>query len=261
MDASANIGERQSQLTIQQRIAARRRPDGFPIMHQSWDKLLFLNWEVPVDAVRPLIPEPLAIDTFNGSAWLSITPLTIYDVRSPVLPALPYVSWLHELNVRTYVHFDGVPGVWFFSLDANNLPAVLGARLLFKLPYYSADISLESENNEIAFDSKRSDGKAFFEAKWLVGSRLPSSEPGSLQYFLTERYSLYTADEQDIYRCRIHHAPWPLQETSEVSNFKSNMFQIAGIPTPDGLSIKYCGGPDDVDVWPLEKVTPLLSNA
>ena len=260
MEPKVNNGVPHSQLTTEQRIAASKRPAGMPIMHQSWDKLLFLNWEVTVDTIRPLIPEPLVIDTFDGSAWLTITPLTIWNVRPPVLPALPYLGWLHELNVRTYVHCDGVPGVWFFSLDANNLPAVLGARILFKLPYYSASISLGSENNKVSFDSKRSDGKASFEAGWVVGSRLPFSEPGSLQYFLTERYSLYTADERDIFRCRIHHRAWPLQETSELSNFKSNMFEVAEMPTPVGPPIQYCGGPVDVDVWPLEKVAERLSN-
>ena len=32
-----------------------------------------------------------------------------------------------ELNVRTYVRYKGMPGVYFFSLDAASLPAVIGA--------------------------------------------------------------------------------------------------------------------------------------
>ncbi len=254
MPVTINKEDRTGEPTISDRLAARERPNGFPIMHQSWDKLLFLHWEIGVDEVRALIPEPVVIDTFEGKAWISITPLTIYDARPVFLPAVPYFSWLHELNVRTYVHYDGVPGVWFFSLDANNLPAVLGARLMFKLPYFSADIKLESRENKVMFRSSRSDGTAAFAADWSIGPQLPAAAPGSLEFFLLERYSLYTADDNKIYRCRIHHRPWPLQETIDLSELESNMVEAAGISSPVGDPLRHCGGPVDVDVWPLEEL-------
>ena len=112
-----------------ERLSVRARPPGWPIMYQTWDKLLFLHWSLPAELLRPLIPEPLVIDTFEGAAWISITPFTMWGVRSVFLPPLPTLSRSHELNVRTYIHLDGVPRIWFFSLDANNLLAVLGARL------------------------------------------------------------------------------------------------------------------------------------
>ena len=111
-----------SQPSMDDRIDARERPVGWPIMYQSWDKLLFLHWEIPYDDLRRLIPAPLEIDTFEGKAWLTISPLTIYDARPVFVPPIPYLSRLHELNVRSYVYYDGVPGVWFFSLDANKQP-------------------------------------------------------------------------------------------------------------------------------------------
>jgi len=49
-------------------------------MYQSWGKLLFLHWPVPADLLRPLVPEPLAIDTFEGTAWVGITPFTMWGV-------------------------------------------------------------------------------------------------------------------------------------------------------------------------------------
>ena len=100
---------------------------GTPIMHQTWDKLLFLHWAFPESVLRPHVPAPLQIDTFEGRAWVGVTPFTMRNVRPEGLPAVPFLSDAHELNVRTYVHYDGVPGVWFFSLDASNPLAVLGA--------------------------------------------------------------------------------------------------------------------------------------
>jgi uncharacterized protein len=239
---------------INDRLGIRDRPDSSPIMHQSWDKLLFLHWEMPVEELRPLIPESLSIDTYDGKAWISVTPLHIYDLRPKFMPALPYVSWLHELNVRTYVHYDGVPGVWFFSLDANSALAVWGARTFFKLPYYNAEISLKTDGRKVTFASARSRENAELAVSWTIGDRLPLAEPDSLDFFLVERYCLYAADGEATYRCRIHHEPWPLYKVDDLSLSRSNVVEADGIPTPIGEPLRHCGGPVHVDVWPLERV-------
>ena len=126
-------------------------------MHQDWHELLFLHWEMRVEDLRPLIPEPLEIDTFDGKAWLTVTPLTITNLRPPYFPAIPYLSWLYELNVRTYVYLDGVPGVWFFSLDCNSSAAVMAARTFYHLPYYDALIDMEQTGQTIDYALKRTD--------------------------------------------------------------------------------------------------------
>jgi len=239
---------------ISARLAARERPDGLPVMYQSWHRLLFLHWELPVEALRPLVPAGLEIDTFDGKAWLSVTPLTIYDVAPKYFPALPYVSWLYELNVRTYVHLDGVPGVWFFSLDANNLLAVWGARTFFSLPYFNARIMCESEGDDVRFWSAREEERAEFAASWTIGEKLPEPGPDSLDFFLVERYCLYAADGDRIYRCRINHEPWPLQETRNLSGLRYSVIEADGIPVPDGEPKLHCGGPVHVDVWAPERV-------
>ena len=239
---------------LEDRLAVRERPEGMNVMHQDWHKLLFLHWEMSPEDLRTLIPERLAIDTFGGKAWLTVTPLTITNVRPPYLPAVPYVSWLYELNVRTYVHFDGVPGVWFFSLDANNLPAVLGARTFFSLPYFHARIMCEEDGRDVRFWSVREGNKAEFAAKWTIGDELPPAEPGSLEFFLTERYCLYAEDAGRIYRSRIHHQPWPLQEARDLEGLRYGVIGSDGIPRPEGEPIAQCGGPVFVDVWAPERI-------
>jgi uncharacterized protein YqjF (DUF2071 family) len=223
-------------------------------MHQSWDKLLFMHWEIPVSVLRPLIPDLLTIDTFEGKAWIAVTPLTIWDLRPSFIPALPFISELHELNVRTYVHFNGVPGVWFFSLDANNFLAVAGARLFFRLPYYHSIIDLEQTENNVTFNSERAESDAKFEASWTVGNASRPAEPGTLEFFLLERYCLYTCDEKYVYRCRIHHQPWPLQKTQQLWKYRSTMIEAAGMPEPTSDPLLHCGGPVHVEVWPLENL-------
>jgi uncharacterized protein YqjF (DUF2071 family) len=227
-------------------------------MYQTWGKLLFLHWPVPAEQLRPLIPESLAIDTFDSTAWVGITPFTMWGVRPVFSPSLPFLSESHEINVRTYVHLDGVPGIWFFSLDANNPLAVWGARLAFHLPYFNACMSLEQRDRTIHFASRRTQrgaAPAEFEAVWTVGDRLPQSEPGSLQFFLTERYVLYSARKGALYRARIFHRPWPLHEASLLS-CRSAMMESQGLPSPgEGVPLLHQQGePLRVRVWPRVRI-------
>jgi uncharacterized protein YqjF (DUF2071 family) len=240
---------------VSDRLHLRERPTGSPIMHQSWGKLLFMHWQTPIHSIRRLIPERLTVDTFDGEAWISLTPFTIWDARPIFTPPLPWLSDFHEINVRTYVSLGGVPGVWFFSLDANSMVAVMAARAFFHLPYYNASISLEQEGETVFYNSTREDAgpPARFNATWIIGSDLPQARPGSLDYFLVERYCLYTSDGGKLYRCRIFHQPWPLQEAS-LTTYDSSMIEAGGLPTPEGEPLLHCGGPVNVEVWPLEEV-------
>ncbi|MBA3766967.1 MAG: DUF2071 domain-containing protein [Acidobacteria bacterium] len=226
-----------------------------PIMHQNWGKLLFMHWPIEAELLRPLIPERLTIDTFEGEAWIAIAPFTMWGVRPVFTPPVPFLSRLHETNVRTYVLLDGVPGVWFFSLDANSSLAVMGARTLFHLPYFNAEIKLEEEDGVIDYALTRTDEpRAELEANWTIGETLPESEPDSLAFFLTERYCLYAANSSEqLYRCRIHHAPWPLQE-AELNSLRSTMIESHALPTPEGEPLLHYAEALAVDIWPLQRV-------
>lgn len=125
-------------IDVVDRLSLRTRPPSLPIMHRHWGSLLFMHWPVLADLLHSLIPEPLVADTYDGLAWVGITPFTMWGVRPAFTPPLPSLSESHELNVRTYVHLNGVPGVWFFSLDANDAVAALGACVAFHLPYFKA---------------------------------------------------------------------------------------------------------------------------
>ena len=239
------------------RLSIRTRPRGWPIMYQSWGKLLFMHWPVPAEQLRPLIPNRLSIDTFDGSAWIGITPFTMWDVRPAFTPPLPVLSRSHELNVRTYVHLEGIPGVWFFSLDANNALAALGARLAFHLPYFHARMALKRQGRNIFFTSSRTGRHgtpAEFDAAWTVGEKLPQSLPGSLEFFLTERYCLYSARGNYLYRARIFHNPWPLHG-AQLSSCRSTMIESQGLPSVGGVPLLHQQGePLRVEIWPRVRV-------
>ena len=228
---------------------------GQPLMHQTWGKLLFMHWRIDEKLLRPLIPGPLEIDTFDGSAWIAIAPFTMWDIRAfpPFIPPIPGLNSAHELNVRTYVHYKDVPGVWFFSLDCNSSVAVLGARTFFHLAYYNSEIKLEQDGKVIDYASRRTDDPpAAFEASWETGDTLPFSHPGSLEFFLTERYCLYSEDNGKLFRSRIHHQPWPLQK-AELISFESSMIESQGLPSPKGEPLLHYCEKLSVEIWSLEK--------
>jgi len=242
-------------LTNLDRMAVRERPEGQPIMHQNWGKLLFMHWRMEEDLLRPLVPERLEIENFDGSAWIAIAPFTMWDIRGlpPLLPPVPGFRSMHELNVRTYVRFDRVPGVWFFSLDCNSAAAVLAARRFFFLPYYKAEIDLEQQGQTINYSLTRTDlPPSDFSASWKVGELLPYSHPGSLEFFLTERYCLYSRHKNRLYRARIHHQPWPLQKAT-LSSFSSTMIESHGLPATSGEPLLHYAEELKVDIWPLER--------
>jgi uncharacterized protein len=241
---------------ILDRLSVRERPDGRSIMHQTWGKLLFLHWPVPVEAIRARLPPGLEMDTWEGTAWVGVTPFTMWGVRPPYLPAVPVLSETHELNVRTYVHHDGVPGVWFFSLDASNAVAVQGARLAFHLPYHRAEMRLDEEGDAIRFSSRRTGegAHAVLEAAWTRGAPRPEAEPGTRDFFLIERYCLYTEHDGSLRRSRIHHRPWSLRD-ARVDSLATTMLEANRLPTPDVPPLVHAQGrPLEVEVWPLEKL-------
>ncbi len=238
------------------RLSIRTRPRKWPVMRQWWGKLLFMHWRIPVELLRPLVPARLTIDTFDGSAWVAVVPFTMWGVRPSFAPPLPHLSAFDEINVRTYVHLDGVPGVWFMSLDANRRLAVRGARSLFHLPYFDARMSLRERGQTIDYASHRTHRgapPADFEATWTHADAREESRPGSLAFFLTERYSLYAARGARLYRCRIHHAPWPLRR-AELASYRSTMLESHGLPAPAGEPLLHYADAIKVDVWPLERM-------
>ncbi|MBV9217385.1 MAG: DUF2071 domain-containing protein [Acidobacteria bacterium] len=241
---------------LEDRIEIRRRPDGWPIMYQSWGSLLFIHWLYNAEELADLIPKGLSIDTFEGNAYVGITPFTLWNVRPILTPPLPWLSEFNELNVRTYVHLDGEPGVYFFSLDANRILPVLAARNFFHLPYKAAEIELIREGRWVDYRAERTEKpRAAFAARWMEDPEIFHAVPNSLEFFLTERYALFTEHEGELYSCRIHHEAWPLRR-AVLEYLDTTLFEADRIPRPTGDPFVIAGGPVHVEVWPLEKGKP-----
>jgi uncharacterized protein len=219
-------------------------------MVQRWHDLLFAHWAVPPAHIRPLVPSQLELDLFQGNAYVAVAPFHMSGIRGRFLPPLPGLSRFPELNVRTYVRHQDAPGVYFFSLDAGSLPAVWGARATYGLPYFHADISVSVGSEQVEYRSRRLEDSrpAEFHARYWPVSEPRQSERNSLEYFLTERYCLYTVRGGKVFRAYIHHLPWPLQD-AEAEIGINTVAQAAGIELPDAKPLLHFSRFLEVLIW------------
>lgn len=219
------------------------------LMTQTWHDLLFAHWRVDPARLRLRVPAAFPLDHFDGGAWIGIVPFRMTNVAPRGCPALPGLSAFPELNVRTYVRVEDRPGVYFFSLDAASLAAVLGARVLLNLPYFHADMQVDAAGEGTLYRSRRRRGVARFDATYgPVGSPRPPLH-GTLEHFLTERYCLYHLSHRGRpYRLEIHHPPWPLQPASAAIT-RNTMVEAAGISLPDASPLLHFSRRQDMVAW------------
>ena len=195
-------------------------PDMNWVMAQDWHHTLFVHWPVPLSSLREHVPQELEIDTFEGSAWIGLVPFKVKNTRGKFIPAIPGVSSYLEVNVRTYVKYSGRTGVYFFSLDANHLLAVLGAKAVFGLNYKQANISFEERDHfeMISSRAQAAGGNARMELRYIPETQVFFAETGTLEHWLTERYCLWTKRGSKLIRGDIHHTRWELQRAqAEIS--------------------------------------------
>ena len=221
-------------------------------MGQSWEELLFAHWRVPVEAVRSHVPPELEVETHDGTAWLGITPFRLTGLRARGLLPLPRVSSFLELNVRTYVNAGGgeKPGIWFFSLDASSRLAVEAARRGYRLPYFHARMSATRRGEWIDYECARIEEPGrVFSGRYRPEGSVFRAEPGSLEWFLAERYCLYTVAGGVVYRAEIHHDLWDLQQAeADIELASISPVELSGEP------LFHFSRRQDVVIWPLEQV-------
>ncbi|WP_280769462.1 YqjF family protein [Salipaludibacillus daqingensis] len=213
-----------------------------PLLSMTWEYLLFMHWSVNKHIIQDRLPSPLKVDTFQGQAYLGIVPFLMTNIAFSRLPKLTKLAF-PELNLRTYVTYNGKPGIYFFHLDANNILANQIARSFFKLNYVHASIDVNHPNDTnkfVDFSHRRKHSKAEFSAAYR-----PVSEPflSSEQLFAawsTERYRFFSSNGKGkIYQGDIAHEPWHLQK-ADVEVRSNSIIDAAGFPlSPQPAHVLY----------------------
>jgi uncharacterized protein YqjF (DUF2071 family) len=244
--------------TIEQRMALQHRPDQPAIMHQRWEDLLFLHWQANADDIQRTLPPGLTVDCHDGKAYLAIVPFKMRAIRPRGLPPVPYLSNFLECNVRTYVHdAKGVPGVWFYSLDTDRWLAYWVARKCFRLPYVWSSMNSQMTGHNHRYQVRRRGEDEPSDYVFESEAETRVTDPGSLDFFLLERYLLYSFNvrKNQLHRGRVYHKPYQM---SEITNHRWNSNPIAwnALPEPTGPPVHACYSKRVVvEVFPLERVS------
>lgn len=242
---------------LDDRLRQRERPVGrTPLMHHAWRDLSFVHWRVDPERIQRTLPPGLTVDVFDDAAYVGLVPFFMRNIRPHRLPAVPWFSNFLELNVRTYVYdARGTPGVWFYSLDCNSLTTVLGARTFYHLPYRRARMTAERREETITFRSQVRGSAQRCAVDYSLGTPEEAAVPGTLEFFLVERYVLFAVDPRGrMYSGRVHHAPYPLT-TAILSKLDGNLLEERDFGLRDDSAPSHvCGSRGvEVDVYALER--------
>ncbi|WP_336133330.1 YqjF family protein [Natronomonas amylolytica] len=221
-----------------------------PLLSMRWRDLLFAHWSVAPATIAAKLPDEVSVDTYEGDAYLGVVPFVMDDIR---VRGAPLGLGFGELNLRTYVTVDGTPGVYFFNLDADDRLGVILARKLFRLPYYRAEMDIETTGSdadrEVSFRSRRRTtgvSSARFDGRYGPDGDFATPEADSRAEFLTERYRFYTTDDGGrVYYGDIDHEPWSLAEGwADIE--ENTLFDANGFDRPGGEPILHFAAPIDV---------------
>ena len=227
-----------------------------PIMRQRWERLTFLHWRFDPADVQRLLPAGLAAETYDGAAWVGLVPFFM-RVGAPGGQQVPWVSHFCETNVRTYVRdADGRPGIWFFSLEASRLGAVVAARVTpYRLPYYWSGMGLAEREGEIAYRTRRrwpGPRPAASRLRIAIGAPVAPADVTELEHFLTARWRLFSLAGGRPVSARAAHQPWPLHRARALV-VDDQLITTAGLPAPAGEPLAHYSPGVDVAIGRPER--------
>lgn len=229
------------------------------VLRQAWRTVAFVHWRYGKSVLQPLMPPGLEVEQRDGSAWVTLTPLQMRDVRPPRTRAVPGLRAFAETNLRTYVRGPGGrPGIWFFSLDAANAWITIGARLALGAPYYRAKLDIGA-GQDLWYTGVRA-GRAAAAYRLHVRPGRPI-EPDGLDVWLTHRWRAYTRHAGLLLEIPVRHEPWPLQ-TATLTTVQESLTAAAGLPAPPAAALAhYSDGVTGVAFGPARPVRALGTGA
>ena len=222
-------------------------PESRWTLGQTWEHVFWAHWAVPTEDVRVRVPDELEIEEHDGTAWLSCVFFRVRALRARGVLPVPGISTFLQLNVRTYVRGpDGLPGVWFFSIDASSRLAAIGVRRIYHVPAFHARMTHEPVDGWQEAECVRvGEPGRVFAVRYRAAGEAVHAEPGSLEFFLTERYRLFAADA----RAEMHHDRWLLSPAEAEVELSSIAPFALGEPRCCHSAFR-----QDALIWPPEPI-------
>ncbi|MBM9461552.1 DUF2071 domain-containing protein [Nocardioides sp. zg-536] len=214
-----------------------------------------MHWKADPGRVQALLPDGLTVDTYDGAAWVGLTPFVLAKIRPPgVPPHWPYSRWpalaritsTPETNLRTYVRdADGRDGLWFLSLDIGSAALATAMRAAVGARYRPGDLSVAHDGSVVTYAGHRSRDPASYRLSVRLGASIAPSE---LEVWLTSRWRAYTVHAGRLLVTPVEHEPWPLRE-AVIETIEQNLTARIGLcdlGEPD--LVHYSDGVQDVRI-------------
>lgn len=202
-------------------------------MRHRWDSLTFLHWPYDPVLVQDLLPAGLTVDIYDDMAWVGLVPF-VMQVSLPREDARPLFEF-PETNVRTYVHdSNGLSGVWFFSLDAGSLNAVVTARATYRVPYFWSEMTVDRSGDVFTYTTRRrwpGPQGAVSQIEIEVGKQYRAEELDDFDHYLTARWTLFGTWGGRLLLARAEHPRWVLHR-ARVGQWRDDLVAATGLPEP-----------------------------
>ena len=225
-------------------------------MRNEWRELTFLHWAYDPSRIQELLPDGLQVETWADRAWVGLVPFRMH-VRTRRGPYVPWISHFPETNLRTYVRGpNGEVGVWFFSLEAGRLPAVVIGRLGYGVWYHWASMRLTQSGDDTTYRSRRlvSSHPGLLDVRVRQGEPIPPEDVTPFEHYLTARWSLFGVRRHRLTFARASHERWPLRR-AHVLSWSTTLFEPAGIPVPTSEPIVLSSHGVSVEIGAREFLT------
>lgn len=225
-----------------------------PVNVHEWNHITFLHWPFDPDALASLVPHETEVLTYDGAAWVGVTPFRI-TVRPPCLPGgdaprAAFRAWLParctfpETNVRTYVagrdtRGEHRQGLWFLRMEVTAAWFVATLRTI-GLPYVRQAMSVDVDDDRLAYRSAASStGEGGHDIVVRPGERLEPPSGDRFTRFLTARWGTFHRRGPALFYTPVEHPPWSLATATVETCEVANLFRSAGLPAPTGPPVAH----------------------
>lgn len=155
-------------------------------------------------------------------------------IRFPFFPAIPSISSLWELNIRTYIEVNGVKGVYFFTLETDSRIGEFIAKKFFHLPYRYSKIKAEINETRYYFQHSREVYSFNLEA-----TILDKRSPFEFDLWATERYSLFVKKKEKVFQGIVEHKPWS-HKNVKIEKIDNNFTKMISLKEMELSGSSYC---------------------
>jgi uncharacterized protein YqjF (DUF2071 family) len=216
------------------------------LLAQSWLDVTMLHWEADPAVVQSLIPAGTWPDLIDGRTYVGLIGFRMHRLGLGPRAPIPYVGTFLETNVRLYtVDGEGRRGVFFCTLDASRLLAVIGGQVGARVNYVWSSMRMRRKGNLVRYECRRRwpEGPARSQMTVQIGAAI--AEPSALEQFLTARWGLHTRWYGRTIYLPNAHEPWPLREAKLVDlveDSRDGLVARAGL-SADGAPVSVLHSP------------------